>query len=122
MPEKLLKVYYGYQKLNKIRKKRALCIYFENDNNNPEKNLKTIDREIYLVYTRFQTKDEAKDAKESNRMFYCASMFIDNKTFKGDIDKVLEHNHQADQNHVSIEERDLIKEKLKDYFLTHYNN
>lgn len=115
-----LRVFYGFSKLNKIKRKYALEVYFENSINNSEKNDRFISKCIYLVHTRQQTLEEAEDANLCNRTFLSYTMFIDEKPFNGDIDALLHHNAQADSKNVSSEELEQIRKKLKSYYFNEY--
>ena len=66
---------------------------------------------MHVVYWRYQTKEEAKDADKSNRIFHLYSMFFEK--YKFDIEFLLSENSKADENHVSKDERELIKELLR---------
>ena len=116
-----LKVYYGYSKLTaKAITKRELAVYFENAES--WKNDSWVAKRMHIVYTRTQTDEEAKDGSTSNRNFTKWSLFIDDKAYKGDIDKVLQVNYDADINNVSIEELETIREALKKAFHRFYEN
>lgn len=93
---KLLRVFYGWAKINKIRKKEAISVIFENDGGF-EKNEKKVKLYQNTVYTRFQTKKEMKDAEMSNRTFSEYSIFLDDKQIKGSLKKALEVNFLADK-------------------------
>jgi hypothetical protein len=118
---KNLKVFYGFSKQNNTIKKRELAIYFENDNNNSEKNLRYINQRLHLVYTRKQTKGEAIDSSQSYRMFTKYGYFLDEKRWNSDIDAVLRDNFIADENNVSEKERLEIKSKLLNWYLENYS-
>lgn len=51
----LFRVFYGWAKINKIRKKEAISVIFENDGGF-EKNDKKVKLYQNTVYTRFQTE------------------------------------------------------------------
>ena len=72
---KLLRVFYGWAKINKIRKKEAISVIFENDGGF-EKNEKKVKLYQNTVYTRFQTKKEMEDAEMSNRTFSDILFFL----------------------------------------------
>lgn len=55
---KNLRVFYGWAKVNKIRKKEAISVIFENDRMPEEKTLKAIGKFQDTVYTRQQTDNE----------------------------------------------------------------
>lgn len=118
---KLLRVFYGWAKINKIRKKEAISVIFENDGGF-EKNEKKVKLYQNTVYTRFQTKKEMEDAEMSNRTFSEYSIFLDDKQIKGSLKKALELNFLADKKNVAKEVREEIRRLLeKDFLLNHRN-
>lgn len=118
---KLLRVFYGWAKINKIRKKEAISVIFENDGGF-EKNEKKVKLYQNTVYTRFQTKKEMEDAEMSNRTFSEYSIFLDDKQIKGSLKKALEVNFLADKKNVVKEVREEIRRLLeKDFLLNHRN-
>lgn len=118
---KLLRVFYGWAKINKIRKKEAISVIFENDGGF-EKNEKKVKLYQNTVYTRFQTKKEMEDAEMSNRTFSEYSIFLDDKQIKGSLKKALEVNFLADKKNVAKEVREVIRRLLeKDFLLNHRN-
>lgn len=64
-----LRVFYGWTRINKTRKKEALSVIFENGRQNEDRTQLFIKRMQNTVYVRIQTDDEAKDGTLSNRMF-----------------------------------------------------
>lgn len=118
---KLLRVFYGWAKINKIRKKEAISVIFENDGGF-EKNEKKVKLYQNTVYTRFQTKKEMEDAEMLNRTFSEYSIFLDDKQIKGSLKKALEVNFLADKKNVAKEVREEIRRLLeKDFLLNHRN-
>ena len=118
---KLLRVFYGWAEINKIRKKEAISVIFENDGGF-EKNEKKVKLYQNTVYTRFQTKKEIEDAEMSNRTFSEYSIFLDDKQIKGSLKKALEVNFLADKKNVAKEVREEIRRLLeKDFLLNHRN-
>jgi len=115
-----LNVHYGFAKLNKIRKKRALTVMFENDSLT-ERSEKFMKKMMHVVCSRKQSKEEMADGKLQNRVFTSYESFIDEKPFNGSIEHVLKHNYEADSQHASIEIRNEIKEKLRSAYRTVYN-
>lgn len=97
-----------------------VCV-FENARNNPAKNDLYISRAMTVVYSRFQNEEELKDAWHQNRMFTKYGYFIDEKPFNGDIEKALHQNFEADSNNVTLEERILIREKLRESYYKLFN-
>ena len=114
---KNLRVFYGWAKLNKIRKKEAISVIFENDRQNEEKTLKAVGKYQETVYIRPQTDGEKLDAEHSNRMFTEYSVFMDDKRIKGSLEKALLTNMNADRNHVSKKVLDEIAAKLREAFM-----
>ena len=115
-------VFYGYSKLTaKAILKRELAIYFENSDCNPIKNEEWVKRRMTIIHTRRQTKEEEKDFDLYTKTFAKYSFFIDDKPYYGDIEKVLKVNYEADKNHVSEEERLIIKDKLREGYYKSYN-
>lgn len=100
-----LKVYYGWAKVNKIRKREAISVIFENENGAGEHHRysKTLHKLQNTVFVRYQTEDEAKDAAAHIRVFTEYSIFLDDKTINGDLQKALDANEEADKNNVSQE-------------------
>ncbi len=111
-----LKVWYGFDKLSKIRKQRALRIRYENTAASYGRKMRHIER-MGKTSERFQTIAEASDGKGAYREFTDWVIFIDKSPFNGDIDAVLEQNFQLDSNNVSIDERERIRKELKKIFL-----
>ncbi|MBV5348862.1 hypothetical protein JZU61_04300 [bacterium] len=115
-----LKVYYGYAYLNNTIKHKALRVLFENERHNPVKNDAFARKALKIVHERYQTDGEAKDAQGCHRTYTCYEKFIDKAPFKGDIDKVLQFNFEADSNNVSLEEREEIRQKMRKAYFQHY--
>lgn len=115
-----MRVFYGWTRINKTRKKEALSVIFENGRQNEDRTQLFIKRMQDTVYTRFQTEGEAKDAVFSNRMFTEFNIPIAEKPFYGDLEALLRDNYHADENNVSKAERERIREELrKAYLLAH---
>lgn len=115
---KRLRVFYGWAKVNKIRKKEAISVVFENDSQREERTMRFINKMMDVVYVRDQTDDEKKGVENAIRMFTEYSVFLSDKRFNGSLELALKSNSEADRNNVSEEERETIKTKLRDYFLT----
>ena len=111
-------VYYGWSSINRIRKKVAISVIFENDDNygGLERRMKTVKRLQDTCYTRKQTVSEAEDGINCNRILTEYSMFLDDKQINGNLEKLLEANHQADINNVSEAVLIEIKEALRKSF------
>lgn len=117
---KLLPVYYGWAKLNKIAKREALAVFFLNDKTGPRVGRDGYDgvtRFIEICYTRFQTAKELKDAEFATRIYSVYNIFMDDKKIKGSLEAALQANFEADKNHVSDKERRTIMEKLRAGYL-----
>ena len=71
-----------------------------------------------VVYVREQTEGEKKGVENAIRMFTEYSVFMDDKKFKGSLNLALIFNSEADKNNVSLEERTLIMQKLREYYLS----
>ena len=117
-----LRVYYGWARLNKIRKREAISIVFENCQQNGEHAEKFLKRMQDTVFVRFQTDEEAKDAEGVNRMYTEFSIFLDHKNIKGSRQAALMENHNADSHHVSENIRDEIRDKLSRAFLSTHSD
>ena len=114
-----LKVYYGWAKIGKIRKKRALSVMFENDaqgcrSDRGQRCLRTIQD---TVIERYQTDEEEKEGKRQNRIFTEYSLFLDEKPINGSLQRCLLINREADKNNVSKAMRERISEALRKSFM-----
>ena len=108
-----LRVFYGWTRINKVRKSEAISVIFENSKQNEDRTMRFINKMQDTVYIRKQTKAEAQDAVGINRMFTEYSIRLDDKRMGGELDKVLETNFEADKNHVSLKERTIIRKELR---------
>lgn len=118
---KKFRVFYGFTKLNKVMTKRELAIFFENADNNPDKALEYVKRNMDIAYTRIQAPAETEQSVHF-KMFTKYSYLIDSKKWSGDIDKILSDNFEADANHVVEDERLNIKSALLEHYLKHCKN
>ena len=120
---KHLKVYYGWSKINKIQKREAIAVIFENESGagcETKRSHKTLKKLLDVVYERSQTEKETEDARFSNRVFTCYYIFLDDKHVQGSVEEALRQNALADQNNVSEKERQRILEALRNrYLATH---
>lgn len=114
---KNLRVFYGWSKVNKIRKKEAISVIFENDRQNEEKTLRTVGKFQETVYIRKQTDNEKLDAEHSNRMFTEYSVFMDDKRINGSLEAALQINRNADRNNVGKKILDEIEAELRSAFM-----
>ena len=114
----ILRVWYGWAKLNKIRKREAISVIFENGKQSPERTDNFIRKMQNTVYVRQQTDEEEKDAKGCNRMFTEYTIFMDDKAIRNSLDFALWVNSEADANNVSAKERAVIEEKLRTAYMS----
>jgi hypothetical protein len=100
-----LKVYYGWAKLGKIRKKRAISVIFDNEWHGcrSERGQRILRAAQETVIERYQDAEEEKAAKDCNRIFTEYSLFLDEKPINGSLNKILQMNSDADKKHVSKE-------------------
>lgn len=115
-----LRVFYGWSRLNKIRKKRAISVIFENCQGARNRGEQLLKRMQDTCYVRKQTIGEAGDGEFSNRIFTEFSLFIDEKPFDGDLDSILQCNYEADLNNVLPDDLESIKKALKEGFRKSY--
>ena len=122
---KLLPVYYGWAKINKIAKREALTVIFLNDTTGPRTGRDGYDgvsRFIEICHMRYQTEAERSDAQHANRVYSVFSIYMDDKHINGSLDAALRTNFDADRNHVSEKERREIMEKLKFHYMRKHPN
>lgn len=115
-----LKVYYGFSKINKIQKREAIQVSFENEQgagSEGTRSGKTLRKLMNIVTERYQTEQEASDATSHNRMFTSYFIFLDDKKINGSLKKALQVNSEADKNHVCEKERKEIADRLQTAFL-----
>lgn len=115
--KKHLRVFYGWSRVNKIRKKEAISVIFENDRGRDERTMKFINKMMNVVYVREQTDGEKIGVESAIRMFTEYSVFIDDKKFKGSLQMALLFNSEADKNNVPEAERVEIATKLRQSYL-----
>lgn len=117
-----LKVYYGWAKINKIRKREAISVIFENEAGAGEHNRysKTLKKLQETVFVRKQTEEESLDAIHQNRVFTEYTIFLEDKNINGDLEKALQANYEADKNHVPEDTRMEIKELLRRNYLRNH--
>ena len=122
---RLLPVYYGWAKINKIAKREAITVIFLNDNVGQrvgKDGYDGVSRFIEVCHMRYQTKAEMTDAKFANRVYSVYSIFMDDKHIKGSLEAALRTNFNADKNNVSENERRKIMEKLKVKYMNKHKN
>lgn len=115
-----LNVYYGWSVLNKIRRKRATSVIFENEQSFTDRTNNSIKRLQKTCYVRRQTLAEVEDGKNSNRILTEYSFFLDQKPFFGNLELLLDTNYQADINNVPESVLLEIKEALRKSFKSAY--
>ena len=113
-----LRVWYGWAKLNKIRKREAISVIFENGKQSSERTDGFIRKMQNTVYVRYQTDEEAKDAEGKSRMFTEYNIFMDDKAIRNSLDFALWENSEADANNVSANERAVIEAKLRAAYMS----
>ena len=115
-----LKVYYGFSKINKIQKREAIQITFENEQgagSDTSRSGRQLRKLMDIVTERWQTQQEASDASMHNRVFTTYYVFLDDKQIGGSLKRALLANSEADKNHVSEKDRANIKERLECAYL-----
>ena len=115
-----LKVFYGWDKINKIQKREAIAIAFENSEGagwEDSRSGKSLRKTMTICYERYQTDEEMKDADFHNRVFTVYNVFLDDKHIGGSLKKALADNSEKDKNHVSVSERKIIAQKLEAAFI-----
>lgn len=120
--KRTLRVFYGWVKIGKIRKREAISVIFENDRRQEEKQMRSISKFQNTVFVRNQTDDEKLDAKHSNRVLTEYSIFLDDKAINGSLQKALKVNNDADSNNVSKTVRKQIEDSLRKAFLSAHPN
>lgn len=110
-----LRVFYGWAKVNKIRKKEAISVIFENGTQKEERTMSFVKRMQTTVYVRDQTEDEKKGIENAIRIYTEYSVYLSEQD--GSLELALHTNSDADRHNVSEEERNLIASKLRESFL-----
>ena len=116
-----LKVYYGWSKINAVRKKVSLSVVFENTlEARSERGQKTLSRIQETCYERFQDSKEMEQGSKQTRILTGYDMMFDDKHVDGSLNKILKANSEADKNHVSLTIRKEIEEALRTAFMRMY--
>ena len=118
--KKRLKVFYGWSKINKIQKREAIAIAFENEElagSDCRRSSKSLQKVMTICCERWQTEEEMKDAPYHNRVFTMYNVFLDDKRIGGSLKKALTDNSEKDKNHVSENERKRISQSLEIAFI-----
>ena len=119
-PEKVYRVYYGWARLNKVQKREALTVAFENEPGAGQETSRasiSLRKVIDIVCERVQTPGEASDAAHSNRCFTRFDIFLDDRSVMGSLARALKENRKADEKNVPPEVLDEIETKLRKHFL-----
>ena len=118
--KKRLKVFYGWSKINKIQKREAIAVAFENEElagDECRRSGKSIRKTMTVCYERYQTEAEMRDAPFHNRVFTVYNVFLDDKRIGGSLKKALADNASKDSNHVTSEEQKKISRALGTAFM-----
>lgn len=118
--KKRLKVFYGWSKINKIQKREAIAIAFENEElagDECRRSGKSIRKTMTVCYERYQTEAEMRDAPFHNRVFTVYNVFLNDKRIGGSLKKALADNASKDSNHVTSEEQKKISRALETAFM-----
>lgn len=118
--KKRLKVFYGWSKINKIQKREAIAVAFENEElagDECRRSGKSIRKTMTVCYERYQTEAEMRDAPFHNRVFTVYNVFLDDKRIGGSLKKALADNASKDSNHVTSEEQKKISRALETAFM-----
>ncbi len=115
-----LRVFYGWAKLGKVRKREAISVIFENEVQREDKVEKSINRFQNTCFVREQTPGEKQDAEHSNRVFTEYSIYLDDRRIKGSLEAALKENNDADRKNVAVSVRGEIENALrKAYKMAH---
>ena len=117
-----LRVYYGWAKLGKIRKREAISIIYENEEGVAEHHRmgKVLQKAQHTVFWRYQSDEEAQDAKHVNRVFTEYSVFMDDKKIRGSLEAAIRQNSLYDQKNVSLAERTKIANALRQWYMSEH--
>ncbi len=114
---KHLRVFYGWAKLGKVRKKEAISVIFENERQREERTMRAISKYQHTVFVREQTAQEMQGAEGVIRVFTEYSIFLSDRHIKGSLAKALKENSDADKNNVTLKVRKEIEEALRSHYL-----
>ena len=118
--EKVFRVYYGWARLNKVQKREALTVAFENEpgaGQPTSRSSGTLRKVMDVVFERVQTAGEASDAASASRCFTRYDIFMDSRTIGGSLARALRENRIADMKNVTPETLDEIETRLRERFL-----
>nr|DAN63421.1 MAG TPA: hypothetical protein [Caudoviricetes sp.] len=115
-----LRVWYGLRKLTKKAvKKPAIVIVYENSWY--WKNEDRINQAMKVIYTRYQTEQEASDAPNSRYTYIYYELFLEDRLFKKSPELAIQYNSYSDRKQVCEEERELIASKIRAEIYKFYN-
>lgn len=114
---KHLRVFYGWAKLGKVRKKEAISVIFENERQREERTLRAIAKYQHTVFVREQTAQEMQGAEGIIRVFTEYSIYLSDKHINGSLTMALKANSEADKNHISLKMRNEIEAALRSHYL-----
>lgn len=119
-----LRVFYGWAKLGKVRKREGISIIYENSEGVADHHRmgKVLSKAQHTVCWRYQTEGEAKDAEGINRVLTEYSVFMDDKKIAGSLEAAIRANSLADQKNVSAVERTRIANELKKWYLSEHRD
>lgn len=119
-----LRVFYGWCKLGKIRKREGISIIYENEEGVADHHRmgKVLYKAQYNVCWRYQTEGEAKDAGQLNRVFTEYCVFMDDKRIGGSLEAALRANSIADRYNVSQAERIRIADELRKWYMSEHRD
>ena len=112
-----LRVFYGWCKVGKVRKKEGISVIFENDRRKEERQMAFINKMQNTVYWRFQTEDEMVGVENAIRNYSEDCILMDDKDVRGSLVKALKINSDADSRNVSKKVMDEIEEALRRAFM-----
>lgn len=119
-----LRVFYGFAKTAKVRKREGISIVFENEEGVADHHRmgNVLPKIQETVCWRYQTDAEAKDAQQINRVFTEYMVYFDDKKINWSLERALRANSDADKNNVSKEERKRIEEELRRWYLQEHRD
>ncbi len=119
-----LRVFYGWAKTAKVRKREGISVVFENTEGVADHHRmgNVLPKIQHTVCWRYQTEAEANDAKQVNRVFTEYMVFMDDKKIKGSLERALRANSEADKNNVSEGERKRIADELRKWYMREHRD
>ncbi len=115
-----LRVFYGWAKTAKVRKREGISVVFENQEGVADHHRmgSVLPKIQNTVCWRYQTEGEANDAKQINRVFTEYMIFMDDKKIKGSLNLALRANSEQDRNNVGEKERKRIADELRKWYMS----